>query len=240
MRASVDTRSAGAVVVDYFARLAGPEVTLETPLQLSSAKIGAAESWLRRQAIAYDRWVLASGRYTHTQLRAASGAADAPPLTREPAVFHPQANGPGVGIDIEAKASLPDTDDYRSHPFYVDNFTDRELSHCLERGDAKESLTGLWAAKEAIRKLQGGPGLVTSLKTLEIAHDPSGRPLYPGVALSISHAGEFAVAVAFRPAAAAAPASQEPPPKPASLGLSLAALAFSLLALAGAIWAIFR
>jgi len=237
----VDTRSAGALVADYFTRLAGVEVTLDTPLQLSSAKIGAAESWLRRQDIAYDRSLLASGRFTLGQLLQAAGAPETPPPGNAPPSHSPGTDGPGgVGIDIEARSSLPDADDYRAHPFYTDNFTERELAHCLERRDAKESLAGLWAAKEAIRKLQGGPGLVTSLRAIEIAHDPAGRPGFPGLALSISHAGEFAVAVAFRAQAPAEPASPEPPSRPGNRGLSLIALAFSLLALAGAIWAIFR
>lgn len=241
MGASVDTRSAGALVADYFTRLAGSEVTLDTPLRLSSAKIGAAESWLRRQGIVYDRSLLASGRFTLGQLLQASGASDSPAPAHAPPSHSPETDGTGgVGIDIEAKSSLPDADDYRAHPFYLDNFTDRELAHCLERRDAKESLAGLWAAKEAIRKLQGGPGVATSLKAIEIAHDPAGAPGFPGVALSISHAGEFAVAVAVRAQAPATPALPAPPSRPGYRGLSFIALALSVLALAGALWALIR
>jgi phosphopantetheinyl transferase (holo-ACP synthase) len=230
------------MVVDYFTRLAGSEVTAETTLQLSSAKIGAAESWLRRQAIVYNRGALASGRFTLSQLLEAAGAEEPPPREAEPSPrrvgAEPGADGPEIGIDIEARSSLPDTDDFRTHPFYVDNFTARELAHCLERRDPKESLCGLWAAKEAIRKLDGAPGIVTNLMALEIEHDQAGCPRFAGVALSISHAGEFAVAVASR--ASAAPAVQAPSPRASSLGLGLAALAFSLLALAGAVLALIR
>ncbi len=226
------------MVADYFARLAGSEVTAETALQLSSAKIGAAESWLRRQAIVYNRKALVSGRFTLAQLLESTGAEDSPPAEGEPAPRLAGAAGPEIGIDIEARSSLPDTDDFRTHPFYVDNFTAREIAHCLERRDPKESLCGLWAAKEAIRKLGGAPGIVTSLKALEIVHDQAGCPGFLGLALSISHAGEFAVAVACR--SPAAPAVQVSPPGAPSLGLGLAALVFSLLALAGAILAIFR
>jgi phosphopantetheine--protein transferase-like protein len=240
MRASVDTRPSS--VADYFARLAGCDVTPETSLQLGSAKIGAAESWLRRQAIVYNRPVLASGRFTLAQLLAiaevegASSAATEPP----PPQANPRTDGPAVGIDIEARSSLPDTDDFRTHPFYADNFTARELAHCLERPDPKESLCGLWAAKEAIRKLHGAPGIATSLKAIEIVYDRSGQPSFSGVGLSISHAGEFAVAVAFRPTALVIPAPLQTPPRIVSLGPSLAALALSLLALAGVAWALFR
>jgi phosphopantetheinyl transferase (holo-ACP synthase) len=225
------------MVADYLTRLAGSEVTIETPLQLSSAKIGAAESWLRRQAIAYNRGALVSGRFTLAQLLA--GGEDSSPAEGAPAPRRaggePATAGPDIGIDIEARSSLPDAGDFRTHPFYVDNFTAREIAHCLERRDPKESLCGLWAAKEAIRKLGGAPGIVTSLKALEIVHDHAGCPGFPGVALSISHAGELAVAVACR-----APAVQASPPGAPSLGLGVAALALSLLALAAAILAIFR
>jgi phosphopantetheine--protein transferase-like protein len=101
-----------------------------------------------------------------------------------------------VGIDLELVSTLPDATDYREHEFYRENFAPEEISHCLLQTDAKTSLCGLWAAKEAVAKALGmGTVRESGLRSIAIRHDESGRPWYEVGELSISHSGGFCVAV---------------------------------------------
>jgi hypothetical protein len=60
----------------------------------------------------------------------------------------------GVGVDMEHVSSLPEAEDYRTHPFYVENFSKSEIVHCIESDNSRLSFAGLWAAKEAIAKVR--------------------------------------------------------------------------------------
>ena len=90
---------------------------------------------------------------------------------------------------------LEEATDYREHVFYRNNFTEREISYCLLQSNPKTSFTGLFAAKEAIVKAQN-QFIGISFNELEIQHDKNGKPLFKNFDLSISHAGNLAVAVA--------------------------------------------
>ena len=102
-----------------------------------------------------------------------------------------------VGIDIEEIANLPVAEDYREHPFYQSTFTPQELSYCILQVNSLASLAGLFAAKEAIVKTDGGRQYRT-LKEIAINHAADGKPTCPGFELSISHTTGNAVAVAVR------------------------------------------
>jgi phosphopantetheine--protein transferase-like protein len=86
--------------------------------------------------------------------------------------------------------------------FYTDHFTDAELAAAASRPDPKESLCGIWSAKEAIRKSH--PDLAAlSYREIEIAWGNDGRPVArlarpPSleINLSISHSGAYALASA--------------------------------------------
>jgi phosphopantetheinyl transferase (holo-ACP synthase) len=114
-----------------------------------------------------------------------------------PVVIQPETAGgnAGIGIDIEEVSALPRATDFRREAFYIQNFTPAEISYCILQPDPYESFAGLFSAKEAIVKaderLRG-----RMFNSLPIGHSPEGKPLFPGFALSISHAGGMAVAVA--------------------------------------------
>lgn len=116
-----------------------------------------------------------------------------------------QKHGPGIGIDIEELTNLPSTTDYREHPFYRETFTAREIAYCILQGNPLASFTGLFAAKEAIVKAEGGSA--PPLSKIEIAHDQRGKPCADGYELSISHSGTLAVAVAIKLAREETPAN---------------------------------
>jgi phosphopantetheine--protein transferase-like protein len=111
---------------------------------------------------------------------------------------------PGAGIDIETVSAMPETHDYRSHAFYAETFTPAEIAYCILKPDPREAFCGLFCAKEALLKADPtsarGP-----LAAIEIGHQAEGRPYYkagpsgvkPPYALSISHSGGMAVAVAL-------------------------------------------
>ncbi len=106
--------------------------------------------------------------------------------------------GSTVGVDIELIDNFPIPVDYRSDGFYTDNFSPYEISYCLLKENPRASFAGLFAAKEAVvkldNKLKGIP-----FSQIEIAHNEAGKPIYNKIDLSISHAGEYAIAVAVFP-----------------------------------------
>lgn len=101
---------------------------------------------------------------------------------------------PLVGIDIENVSSLPQTNDFREHSFYVTNFASSEIAYCILQSNPYASFAGLFAAKEALVKANN------SLRSLQFSqlvfdHSAEGKPTYPGYAVSVSHTDTTAVAV---------------------------------------------
>jgi len=146
----------------------------------------------------------------------------------------------GVGIDLEEVAGLPRTHDFRKEEFYKMNFTAGEIAYCILQPDPYASFTGLFAAKEAIIKADGRYRN-KRFNEIEIGHSAEGKPLFPGLELSISHAGTMAVAVAASAAGSGTPVLTTPlsagPARAASgksgliLGLATLALLLSGIAL---------
>ncbi len=153
-----------------------------------------------------------------------------------------------VGIDIEQTAHLPWSGDPSSDPFYVENFTPAETAYALRQSDPRQTLCGLWCAKEATIKC--GPELAALQPAqIEILHDENGRPRLTvegadiGCEVSISHADGTAVAVCIRylrPPSAPAVAPMRPAeslpagsrwPGALALILSVAALIVALVSL---------
>lgn len=104
-----------------------------------------------------------------------------------------------VGIDIQDITEFPLPADYRTDPFYARLFSAKEIAASLLGDDPRASLAGRYCAKEAIVKASGGISGI-DLQGIEILADEDGAPQYDGFAISISHSGNFAVAVAVRTA----------------------------------------
>ena len=101
-----------------------------------------------------------------------------------------------VGIDIVELSEMPQTTNFREHEFYKMNFTHKEISYCILKADPIASFAGIFAAKEAIIKVDSTLKSIPFNK-LEIDHLPSGKPIHSKYELSITHSGNTAVAVAF-------------------------------------------
>ncbi|HET6253689.1 MAG TPA: 4'-phosphopantetheinyl transferase superfamily protein [Puia sp.] len=114
----------------------------------------------------------------------------------------------GIGIDIEEVAALPRVADLRKEAFYTQNFTPSEIAYCILQADPYSSLAGLFAAKEAIVKADG-QYRNRPFHTVEISHTADGKPVFPGLGLSISHAAGMAVAVAAPGGAVPYPGSSD-------------------------------
>ncbi len=102
-----------------------------------------------------------------------------------------------IGIDIQVinelfpislESDCKDRDDLKSI------FTLRELSYAQSRVDMRQTLTGIFAAKEAILKCQHGE---INLVDIEILPNKYGAPSFKNYLISISHSGEYAIAIAI-------------------------------------------
>jgi len=102
-----------------------------------------------------------------------------------------------IGVDVEDVANMPEADDYRDDRFYSDNFSQKEIAHCILQADPRASFAGKFAAKEALVKTDN---LLkdTPFKDIEILNDESGRPVFREFLLSISHSSSHAVAFAVK------------------------------------------
>lgn len=185
---------------EYISRLSGRPVGLDEVISLSSAQQAAVRSWLRNNR---DCGIPAAvkSRVSVKMLvngQAPAGDGPAPPSMETPVSIAPIQRGDavaGVGVDIEYASTLPEAEDYRAHPFFVENFTKSEIVHCIEGDNSRLSFAGLWAAKEAIAKACGIDTRLGGLSRIEIGHDDGGRPTCEFGSISISHAGEIAIAV---------------------------------------------
>jgi phosphopantetheine--protein transferase-like protein len=183
---------------DYISRLSGRPVGFDEVISLSSAQQAAMRSWLRKNS-EFGVPARVKSRVSAKMLAGGEEPAGDGPAARPMEAPAPVERGSaiaGVGLDIEYASTLPEAEDYRTHPFYVDNFSKSEIVHCIEKDNPRLSFAGLWAAKEAIAKARGIiDARLGALARIEIRHDENGRPTCAFGSISICHAGEIAMAV---------------------------------------------
>lgn len=103
----------------------------------------------------------------------------------------------GIGIDIEKVSNLPISDDFRNDAFYLQNFTQTEISYCILKQDPIESFAGLFCVKEAIFKTGDKSLNGINFNQIEISHSETGAPSLSGYYISLSHTDGIIVAVAI-------------------------------------------
>lgn len=202
-----------ANLLAFLERLLGEPVSASETIVVSSTQRARLVAWLNDHSVPATFDHFKSNLIRVSDLLSGSTFSPAPQDEGQRGAVHSPSNGlragvglqaeprhrgalMGVGIDIQRRSSMPEVVDFRGDGFYVNNFSPRELAHCIEAGDPIMSLAGLWAAKEAIIKAGAAPGqLGAGLAAVEIGHDPSGSPQYPNCFLSISHDSDVAVAV---------------------------------------------
>jgi phosphopantetheinyl transferase (holo-ACP synthase) len=92
---------------------------------------------------------------------------------------------------------MPSVNDFREDEFYVMNFTPAEISYAILQPDPLATFAGLFAAKEAIVK-SDNTIKNKAFNSIFIDHLPSGKPIYPGFSISISHTPTLAMASAVK------------------------------------------
>ena len=105
-----------------------------------------------------------------------------------------------IGIDIQFISELfpQKANDLKSDPELMQIFTRREIAFAETKHQPIETLSGIFAAKEAIIKLFQHNLNVTALNRIEVTHDEKGKPIFPGCSLSISHSRDYVIAVATK------------------------------------------
>jgi holo-[acyl-carrier protein] synthase len=110
----------------------------------------------------------------------------------------------GTGVDITEVRRLKQAVDKWGDAFLRRVFTEGELENAKTRGSRFQHLAGRFAAKEAIFKAMGDPGL--NWQDVEILNDRDGKPCCRilnskgaklQVIVSISHVKTYAVANAI-------------------------------------------
>jgi phosphopantetheine--protein transferase-like protein len=199
----------------YVSRMTGEQVAAGTQVILSSTQRVQLIGWLNAQGVTADINRFKSNLISVDQLLAIAAGSDVPdapagaaekPIRKAPLASKKYSVGAapqmlGVGIDIQPVDAMPEASDYRTDSFYKGNFSPRELAHCIEKGSPRESLAGIWAAKEALLKAGAASRPANgALGEIEISYDAAGAPRYPNCLISISHAAGVAVAVCIRTA----------------------------------------
>jgi phosphopantetheinyl transferase (holo-ACP synthase) len=203
---------------DYLSRLLGHDVKPSAPVTLTSGQQARVAGWLSERGIAptdlRGRLGVAFLPVAVLDSQVSPGRTAAPQGRPLPPVdgSHPDAERQidaghcvddlplVIGIDIQRIDEVipsPALKDPKSSPELTAIFTLREISYAQSRPRPDETLGGLFAAKEALRKCDASL-LQRALPEVEVLPDATGCPRYRGFTLSISHSGGFAIAVAAR------------------------------------------
>jgi len=187
-------------VEKYLSDLIGHPVTKDSPIQLTSGQKARFASWCESNQINLNRSVLKKSRFSLEHV--VGFASDSTTISTTVAV---QAESPAsptlsdlkIGIDIQSVDEIvPDANNLKDQDELQSIFTVREISYAETRMSPRETLAGIFAAKESIRKT--GPDMAKrALANLEILPDENGAPQFAGFAISISHSGGFAIAAAI-------------------------------------------
>lgn len=206
---------------DYLGRLLGRSVALDDVVQLTSGQQARVGGWLAERGVGDPRLrsrlsaPFRPGSITQRDGATVLQTTSQPKLVRRPDSAFDSMQ---LGIDIQRIDELFAGGlglDLKSEVEVTSIFTLREISYAESRPNPLETLGGLFASKEALRKCDAEL-LARAPKEVEILPDSSGRPEFRGYSLSISHSGGFAVAVAAKLSMILADASHSDP-SPATL-----------------------
>jgi phosphopantetheine--protein transferase-like protein len=103
------------------------------------------------------------------------------------------SNYENIGIDLQEINELPDSIDFWEDEFYFSKFTPKEIAYCLAKDNPKQTFAGLYCCKEALIKSNNK----LAWDQININFSDEGRPLFDGYLLSISHSGEYSIAIAI-------------------------------------------
>lgn len=185
---------------EYFSKLLNKSVHGDTAIALSSAQKSQAYNWMIDKKIAFDESVLLK-RFTINQLinsksnmHSNVGKSIEVDFDTD---FHSTSGFVSAGIDIQRMDEIFPNGlpfDPKDSDKLKGIFTTSELSYAQSKEYPEETLTGIFCAKEAIQKASN---VKLKLNKIEVLPDKDGRPTSPGYSLSISHSGDYAIAIAL-------------------------------------------
>lgn len=189
------------VTLEYLTKLLNTPITIQTEIFLSSAQKSRVHGWLTKNQILFDESVLEK-RFTITELLR-NGYIDGgrPKSTIESVFSMPPKIAAGnflIGIDIQRVDELFPKGlpiDVKVDHGLTGIYTLKELSYAQSKINPELTLAGIFCAKEAIQKVTN---LTKNLNEIEVLPDEFGRPKSSGFTLSISHSGNYAVAIALK------------------------------------------
>ncbi|MBT8517339.1 4'-phosphopantetheinyl transferase superfamily protein [Polynucleobacter paneuropaeus] len=188
------------ITLDYLSRLLNKSITEGMEITLSSAQKSRLHGWLTKNDISFNEFALA-GKFTIDQLLLGVMEGAKPQLSPQIGVLNLAQIGLSdfqIGIDIQRVEELfPQglSSDPKADKELTQIFTARELSYAQSKPDPEITLTGIFCAKEAIQKTST---LTKNLNKIEVLPDVSGKPKSNGYELSISHSGNYAIAIAIK------------------------------------------
>lgn len=188
------------IVVEYLSKLLNKSIGEHEQLALSSAQKSRVHGWLTKNNIVFNEVFLAK-KFTVLELIGnVCEASKSSNLKVEQEVIKGdfmRATKSSIGIDIQHIDELfPNglPTDPKADEGLTQIFTLKELSYAQSKDNPKQTLTGIFCAKEAIQKISNHPNC---LNEIEVLPDDNGRPISQGYAISISHSKSYAIAAAI-------------------------------------------
>jgi len=188
------------VATGYFSRLLNKNIDVDTSIGLSFARKSGAHSWLKLNNHKFDDQLLGSGlsveklvdnHLVNTPTR------DAEKISTPLQIPFSELEGGSVGIDVQSvseffPSGLPI--DAKMDKELLEIFTTKELSYAQSNDRPEQALAGIFSAKEAIKKCSKN---LINLNSIEILPNRNGKLCSVGHSISISHSGEFSIAIAI-------------------------------------------
>ena len=187
------------ITIEYLSKLLNQTIADDAQISLSSAQKSRLHAWLTKNNISFSEAVL-SKKFTISELLGCGGKVFSSITTevRKRSLIDSSLSGAqsAIGIDIQQIDELFPNGlpaDPKADEGLTQIFTLNELSYAQSKESPKQTLTGIFCAKEAIQKISNQ---VNRLNEIEVLHNQNGRPISHGYAISISHSKSYAIAVA--------------------------------------------
>jgi len=187
------------VAKEYFSKLLNTSLEIDTVIKLSSGQAARAYTWLKDNNYYVDLINLSEG-FKIQQLNSGKESELFTKKQKIPDGNHTNINfieNNFIGVDIQYISELFPNGmplDPKTDKELLGIFTIRELSYAQSKSNSMQTLTGMFAAKEAIIKCSYNK---KNLSEIEILPKYKGKPYIDGFSISISHSHDYAVAVAI-------------------------------------------
>ena len=191
-------------LITFFSKLLNKSVSIDTQISLSSAQKARTYDWLLINRLTIDELILQNIFSIRQLLQKNNSEILDADVRSHSNVYGDRLISSNenscVGVDIQLVHELfPDQLplDPKDDTTLRSIFTLRELSYAQSKKDPKITLAGIFSAKEAIYKcIKNVNSKKNSMLEIEISFDLNGAPVAQNFNISISHSGDYSIAVA--------------------------------------------